>query len=160
MKISPKDNGTGSGDRLIKILRHDDAIVQLQPGTNNSDFVFVAQHTAIMVRVWYEPPPFGPGTDLNRQAYGIGGGGLLKGWNQKLMRMPQPMLMAGGVVAAMVISYIPMRKSIVSRLMINKWKRSIRRKKSCETDLQMIEATCSSRLSIVAVIRKYRFCIV
>ncbi|KAL7559630.1 hypothetical protein ACA910_015315 [Epithemia clementina (nom. ined.)] len=30
-----------------------------------------------MVRVFYEPPPFGPRTNLNRTPYGLGGGGLL-----------------------------------------------------------------------------------
>ena len=63
-----------------------------------------------MVRVWYEPPPFGPGTDLNRSPYGIGGGGISKGLIEKMSRMNQPLVMTVGVVVACAICYIPVCK--------------------------------------------------
>ena len=64
-----------------------------------------------MVRVWYEPPPFGPGTDLNRSGYGVQGGGTGRSMLEKVSRMKnQPALMAGGVLAALVICYIPVGK--------------------------------------------------
>lgn len=62
-----------------------------------------------MVRVWYEPPPFGPGTDLNRSPYGVQGGGTYRAALEKLSRMKnQPALMAGGVLFSLVVCYIPL----------------------------------------------------
>ena len=61
-----------------------------------------------MVRVWYEPPPYGPGTDLNRSPYGIKGGGLLRPFLERASRMPQGPLIASGVVVLLAIAYIPL----------------------------------------------------
>jgi hypothetical protein len=63
-----------------------------------------------MVRVWYEPPPFGVGTDLNRSPYGVQGGGTSRAFLERMSRMKQPYLMAGGVVFALCVSYIPVSK--------------------------------------------------
>ena len=61
-----------------------------------------------MVKVWYEPPPYGPGTSLNRPAYGQqpGGAQLI----QQLSRRPQGMLIAGAIVTFSAIAYIPISK--------------------------------------------------
>lgn len=61
-----------------------------------------------MVRVWYEPPPYGPGTDLNRSPYGIGGGGTFKTFLEKASKQPRLVAMAPWIVASLVISYIPL----------------------------------------------------
>ena len=62
-----------------------------------------------MVRVFYEPPPYGPKTCLNRSGYGIGGGGLLgKKLTERLAKSPQAPLMAGITFAIVVVSYIPL----------------------------------------------------
>ena len=59
-----------------------------------------------MVRVFYEPPPHGPRTSLNRNAYGLGGGGLL-GKQLEYLSKQRPTLAIGiPVVAAMAISYV------------------------------------------------------
>lgn len=61
-----------------------------------------------MVKIWYEPPPYGPGTSLNRPAYGhqAGGSQLI----QQLSRRPQGMLIAGAIVTFSAIAYIPISK--------------------------------------------------
>ena len=66
-----------------------------------------------MVRVWYEPPPFGPGTDLNRNAYGFhGGNSLPPRMMERLMKMPQGMAIAVPTVIICALCYIPCSKSI------------------------------------------------
>ena len=57
-----------------------------------------------MVKVWYEPPPYGPGTSLNRPAYGVSTQNQLV---QSLSRRPQPMLIAGACAAFAALAYIP-----------------------------------------------------
>jgi hypothetical protein len=42
-----------------------------------------------MVRVFYEPPPFGPGTDLNRSSYGVHGGGSFSRLIERLSKAKQ-----------------------------------------------------------------------
>jgi len=61
-----------------------------------------------MVKVWYEPPPYGPGTSLNRPAYGHQAGGTQL--IQQLSRRPQGMLIAGALVTFSAIAYIPISK--------------------------------------------------
>jgi hypothetical protein len=61
-----------------------------------------------MVRVWYEPPPYGPRTDLNRSGYGVHGGGLFGKHLERLSKMNQPMVMTGAVLFAAVICWIPL----------------------------------------------------
>lgn len=60
------------------------------------------------IRLFYEPPPYGIGTDLNRSGYGIGGGGLLNNLIQRASRMPQSI--AIGVPCAVIVAlcYIPL----------------------------------------------------
>ena len=58
-----------------------------------------------MVRVWYEPPPFGPATDLHTQAYGVRKGS--PEFLQKLSRMPKPIGIGVPVLISCVICYIP-----------------------------------------------------
>ncbi|KAL7466313.1 hypothetical protein ACHAXS_009109 [Conticribra weissflogii] len=58
-----------------------------------------------MVKVWYEPPPYGPGSSLNRPSYGhqAGGSQLI----QQLSRRPQGLLIAGACVGMAALAYIP-----------------------------------------------------
>ncbi|GKY94538.1 hypothetical protein MPSEU_000419500 [Mayamaea pseudoterrestris] len=61
-----------------------------------------------MVKVWYEPPPFGGvGTDLNRSPYGIGGGGTFKTFLEKMSKTRPMVAMTPFIIGAMVISYVP-----------------------------------------------------
>jgi hypothetical protein len=64
-----------------------------------------------MVRVFYEPPPYGPGTDLNRSPYGPGGsGGLFGRTLERLSKMPPWKSVGGAVLLSMAIAWIPLRK--------------------------------------------------
>jgi hypothetical protein len=65
-----------------------------------------------MVRVWYEPPPFGPGTDLNRSGYGMHGGGLGRKFLERASKMPQTVAIGVPVVVLMVLAWVPLRTSI------------------------------------------------
>jgi len=67
-----------------------------------------------MVRVWYEPPPFGPGTDLNRTAYGIGGGGSFSKLLERASKMKQSYAIGIPLVAIVCLCYIPVSKSRVA----------------------------------------------
>jgi hypothetical protein len=61
-----------------------------------------------MVRVWYEPPPFGPGTDLNRSGYGWhGGNSLPKRWMERVSKMPQGIALGVPTVLICMLCYIP-----------------------------------------------------
>ena len=61
-----------------------------------------------MVKVWYEPPPYGPGTSLNRPSYGIQS--AKPSWIQALSRRPQGMVITGACVAIAIVSYVPVSK--------------------------------------------------
>ena len=64
-----------------------------------------------MVRVWYEPPPFGPGTDLNRAAYGFhGGNSLPPRMMERIMKMPQGIALAVPTILICALCYIPVSK--------------------------------------------------
>ena len=58
-----------------------------------------------MVKVWYEPPPYGPGTSLNRPSYGVPSSN--PAWTQALSRRPQGLVIAGACVAFAALAYIP-----------------------------------------------------
>jgi hypothetical protein len=58
-----------------------------------------------MVKVWYEPPPYGPGTSLNRPRYGIGP--QRSALVQHLSRRPPAMVITGACCAFIAIAYIP-----------------------------------------------------
>jgi len=67
-----------------------------------------------MVRVFYEPPPFGPGTDLNRTAYGVHGGGSFRTLVERASKM-KPMYAVGiPVVASVLLCYLPLSKHYLS----------------------------------------------
>lgn len=59
-----------------------------------------------MVKVWYEPPPYGPKSALNRPAYGIGEGTTPR-WLLRLSKMPTGPVIMGSIVAFSVLAYIP-----------------------------------------------------
>lgn len=61
-----------------------------------------------MVKVWYEPPPHGPRSALNRPAYGVGGGSTPQ-FIMRLSKMPQGQVIVGAVVLFSVVAYIPLR---------------------------------------------------
>ena len=56
----------------------------------------------------YEPPPFGPGTSLNRPSYGVVEAKPF--FIQQLSRRPQGMLIAGSIATFMALAYIPISK--------------------------------------------------
>lgn len=60
-----------------------------------------------MVRVWYEPPPFGPRTDLNRSPYGLGSGSILGRPLERLSKMPRTMAMTPIILGALALAWIP-----------------------------------------------------
>jgi hypothetical protein len=62
-----------------------------------------------MVRVWYEPPPFGPATDLNRSGYGVHGGGLgFRMYLERLERLPKVVGIGVPTLIICMICYIPL----------------------------------------------------
>mmetsp|Transcript_22346 Transcript_22346/g.38025 ORF Transcript_22346/g.38025 Transcript_22346/m.38025 type:complete len:105 (-) Transcript_22346:75-389(-) len=60
-----------------------------------------------MVKVWYEPPPFGPGTSLSRPPYGIATESSPL-WLVRMSKAPQWQVVTGAVVFFSVISYLPL----------------------------------------------------
>jgi len=60
------------------------------------------------IRLFYEPPPYGIATDLNRTGYGIGGGGMLKSVVERASRMPQSIAIGVPVAVICVLAYIPL----------------------------------------------------
>ena len=60
-----------------------------------------------MVKVWYEPPPYGPKSALNRPAYGVGEGSTPR-WLQKLSRMPTGPVIVGSIGVVMTLAYLPL----------------------------------------------------
>lgn len=61
-----------------------------------------------MVRVFYEPPPFGVGTDLNRSGYGVHGGGLFKGLLERASKMRPIVSIGVPVTVIFMIASIPL----------------------------------------------------
>lgn len=62
-----------------------------------------------MVKVWYEPPPYGPRTSLNRPAYG-NGGDIGPRWVVRLSKMAPGKVIAGFVAGFVGLAYIPLSK--------------------------------------------------
>lgn len=60
----------------------------------------------------YEPPPFGPGTSLNRPSYGVVEAKPF--FIQQLSRRPQGMLIAGSIATFMALAYIPISEFTAS----------------------------------------------
>lgn len=63
-----------------------------------------------MVRVFYEPPPFGVGTDLNRSGYGVGGGGTFRTLIERASKAKQVYAIGIPLVAFIAVCYIPVSK--------------------------------------------------
>lgn len=66
-----------------------------------------------MVRVWYEPPPYGYGTDLMNAPYGVHGAGAYKSVRnlvERLSRMKQSYVMIPSVALICALCYIPSSK--------------------------------------------------
>uniref|UniRef100_A0A7S3L8R8 Uncharacterized protein n=1 Tax=Amphora coffeiformis TaxID=265554 RepID=A0A7S3L8R8_9STRA len=61
-----------------------------------------------MVRVFYEPPPYGPKTCLNRTSYGVHGGGLFGQTLERVSKMKNGPIMAGLVAGICAICYLPL----------------------------------------------------
>ena len=57
-----------------------------------------------MVRVIYQPPPFGPRTSLSSGAYGPG---VTTPWVVRLSKMPQGQVIVGAIGLTMVVCSIP-----------------------------------------------------
>lgn len=62
------------------------------------------------IRLFYQPPPYGIGTDLNRTGYGIGGGGLVKPLLERASRMPQMVAIGVPCLVITMLCYIPLSK--------------------------------------------------
>jgi hypothetical protein len=62
-----------------------------------------------MVKVWYQPPPFGPRTALNRPSYG-NGGDIGPRWVVQLSKMPPGRVICGFIASFCAIAYIPLSK--------------------------------------------------
>ena len=60
-----------------------------------------------LVRVFYEPPPFGPRTSLNRPTYGMEGG-TTPAWVERLNKMPSWQPITAFCTAFLVAAYIPL----------------------------------------------------
>ena len=60
-----------------------------------------------MVKVWYQPPPFGPRTALNRPSYATGVE-LGPRWVQQLQKMPPARVICAFIAGASAIAYIPL----------------------------------------------------
>jgi hypothetical protein len=61
-----------------------------------------------MVRVFYEPPPYGPKTCLNRTAYGLTGGGLFGTVLERISKARPGPMMAVPVVVITALCYLPL----------------------------------------------------
>ena len=62
-----------------------------------------------MVKVWYEPPPYGPRTSLNRPSYGTGND-LGPKWVVKLSKMPPHRVIIPAVAAIVFLASVPLCK--------------------------------------------------
>lgn len=60
-----------------------------------------------MVKVWYEPPPYGPRTALNRPAYG-NGNDIGPKWVVRLSKMPPARAIVPFVAGFLFLGSIPM----------------------------------------------------
>lgn len=66
-----------------------------------------------MVRVFYEPPPHGPATDLNRSGYGVKGGGLFKSALERVSRINPLVSIPVCSIGITALCYIPFRTCVV-----------------------------------------------
>ena len=62
-----------------------------------------------MVRVWYEPPPGGPRSNLNRGAYGVSSA-MEPLWMKKLARMSPVTVIVPALGLAGLLAYLPLSK--------------------------------------------------
>ena len=69
-----------------------------------------------MVRVFYEPPPYGVKTCLNRTGYGLTGGGLLGDVLEKISKGRPNVAMAVATVGICCVCYIPLSKTTNNKL--------------------------------------------
>lgn len=60
-----------------------------------------------MVKVWYQPPPYGPRTALNRPSYATGVE-LGPRWVQQLSKAPPARVICGFIAGATALAYIPL----------------------------------------------------
>jgi hypothetical protein len=67
--------------------------------------------TSTMVKVWYNPPPYGPRTALNRPAYGTGND-IGPKWVVRISKMPPARVITGFLAAFVGIAYIPLSKCL------------------------------------------------
>ena len=70
------------------------------------------------IRLFYQPPPYGIGTDLNRSGYGVSGGGLLRPLLEKASRMPQMVAIGVPCLVISLLCYIPLSKYQTSIVII------------------------------------------
>ncbi len=73
-----------------------------------------------MVKVWYQPPPFGPRTALNRPSYGLAGDGGLR-WVNTLSKMPPGRVICGFIAGFATLAYIPLSEFILFKSWQRLW---------------------------------------
>jgi hypothetical protein len=77
-----------------------------------------------MVKVWYEPPPGGPRSNLNRGAYYIESA-MTPTFMKKLHRSPPAPIIMGFLGATALLCYIPLSKYLSDRqiiIIISSWR--------------------------------------
>lgn len=72
-----------------------------------------------MVKVWYQPPPYGPRTSLNRPSYG-NGGDIGPRWVVRLSKMAPSKVIGGAIVLTGCLAYLPLSEfvKVMSRMLI------------------------------------------
>ena len=60
-----------------------------------------------MVKVWYQPPPYGPRTSLNRPAYGNANDAGPR-WIAAISKMPRGRVITGFVASFCALAYVPL----------------------------------------------------
>jgi hypothetical protein len=77
--------------------------------TTIATVIWKIKQSETMVRVWYEPPPGGPRSHLNRGAYGVESA-MEPLWMKKLARMRPASVIVPAVGFIALVAYLPLSK--------------------------------------------------
>ena len=70
-----------------------------------------------MVRVFYEPPPYGPRTNLNKSSWGVGGGGLFGKKNLEMISKMNPTIAMAIPVTGFCLLAFVLQSTVFSKPM-------------------------------------------